>query len=222
METSLSIPYLVQKPEVIKDENPLILLLHGYGSNEQDLFSFAQELPKEYFIVSAQAPYPVPPYGHAWYAIHFDQDANKFSDDQQAITSRDLIAQFIEELCIKYPIDKKRVNLVGFSQGAILSYAVGLSYPEKVKNIVALSGYFNANIIKSGFENNDFSRLKVFASHGSVDQVIPVQWAQQTPAILEKLNIFHQYKEYPVGHGVHPMNFQDFKEFLIKNDHDLP
>ncbi|MDM1044415.1 alpha/beta hydrolase [Myroides sp. 1354] len=215
METSLSINYLIQEPKIKKDKNPLILLLHGYGSNEEDLFSFASELPEEYYIVSAQAPYPVPPYGYAWYAIHFDADANKFSDDQQAIESRELIVKFIDELVQTYPIDATNINLVGFSQGAILSYAIALSYPEKINKVVALSGYFNANIIKAGFEQNDFSQLQLFASHGTVDQVIPVDWARKTSPILDALQIKHQYKEYPVGHGVHPLNFTDFKNFLI-------
>ncbi len=216
MNTSLSINYLIQEPKVKKDKNPLILLLHGYGSNEEDLFSFASELPDDYFIVSAQAPYQVPPYGYAWYAIHFDADANKFSDDNQAIESRDLIVKFIDELIETYPIDSENINLVGFSQGAILSYAIGLSYPEKVNKIVALSGYFNPNIIKKGFENNNFEKLQFFASHGTVDQVIPVEWARKTPPILSQLGIVHEYKEYPVGHGVHPLNFADFRSFLLK------
>lgn len=215
METSLSINYLIQEPKVKKDKNPLILLLHGYGSNEEDLFSFASELPEDYYIVSAQAPYPVPPYGYAWYAIHFDADANKFSDDQQAIESRDLIVKFIDELTAKYAIDSDNINLVGFSQGAILSYAIALSYPEKINKVVALSGYFNANIITPGFEQHDFSQLRLFASHGTVDQVIPVEWARKTSPILDALQVKHQYKEYPVGHGVHPLNFADFKKFLI-------
>lgn len=215
METSLSINYLIQEPKVKKDKNPLILLLHGYGSNEEDLFSFASELPEDYYIVSAQAPYPVPPYGYAWYAIHFDADANKFSDDQQAIESRDLIIKFIDELIGKYAIDSDNINLVGFSQGAILSYAIALSYPEKINKVVALSGYFNANIITPGFEQHDFSQLRLFASHGTVDQVIPVEWARKTSPILDALQVKYQYKEYPVGHGVHPLNFADFKQFLI-------
>lgn len=217
METSLSIKYLIQEPKIKKEKNPLILLLHGYGSNEEDLFSFAPELPEEYYIVSAQAPYPVPPYGYAWYAIHFDADANKFSDDQQAIESRDLIVQFIDELVQTYPIDATNINLVGFSQGAILSYAIALSYPDKINKVVALSGYFNAALMKEGFEQYDFSQLRVFASHGTVDQVIPVDWARKTAPILDTLQIQHQYKEYPVGHGVHPLNFADFKRFLIED-----
>ncbi|MTG97794.1 MULTISPECIES: alpha/beta hydrolase [Myroides] len=214
MDTSLSISYILKEPKVIKDKNPLIILLHGYGSNEEDLFSFASELSDEYYIVSARAPYPVPPYGYAWYAIHFDADANKFSDDAQAIESRELIVKFIDELLQKYPIDSNNVNLVGFSQGAILSYSIALSYPEKVNKVVALSGYFNTNIINENFESNDFSKIKFFASHGTVDQVIPVDWARQTPTVLKSLNIDFQYKEYPVGHGVHPLNFKDFKDFL--------
>ncbi|WP_410881424.1 alpha/beta hydrolase [Myroides sp. DW712] len=217
METTLSIPYLIQEPKVKKDKNPLILLLHGYGSNEEDLFSFASELPEDYYIVSAQAPYPVPPYGYAWYAIHFDADANKFSDDQQAIESRDLIVKFIDELATKYAIDSDNINLVGFSQGAILSYAIALSYPAKINKVVALSGYFHAPLMKEGFEQNDFSHLRLFASHGTVDQVIPIDWARKTSPILAALQIKHQYKEYPVGHGVHPLNFADFKHFLLED-----
>lgn len=206
--------YLIKEPKVILDKNPLLLLLHGYGSNEEDLFSFASELPDNYYIISARAPYPLPPYGNAWYAIDFDANMNKFSNDEQAIESRDLIVAFIDELLDKYPIDPTNVNLIGFSQGAILSYAIALSYPEKVNKIVALSGYFNQNIMKDGYENNDFSNLKFFVSHGSVDQVIPVEWARKNPEVLNLLKVSNEYHEYNVGHGVAPQNFYDFKNFL--------
>jgi phospholipase/carboxylesterase len=62
---------------------------------------------------------------------HFDADQNKFSDNEQAKSSRDLIAGFIDELILNYSIDAKAVSLLGFSQGAILSYAIALSHPEK-------------------------------------------------------------------------------------------
>ncbi len=208
--------YLIREPKVILDKNPLLLLLHGYGSNEEDLFSFASELPDHYYIISARAPYPLPPYGNAWYAIDFDANMNKFSNDEQAIESRDLIVEFIDELIQKYPIDSTKVNLIGFSQGAILSYAIALSYPEKVNKIVALSGYFNQNIMKDGYENNDFSKLSFFISHGTVDQVIPVEWARKNPEVLNLLKVSNEYHEYNVGHGVAPQNFYDFKDFLEK------
>jgi phospholipase/carboxylesterase len=126
---NLSLNYLIREPK-IKLEKPLLLLLHGYGSNAEDLFSFANELPDEYYV-TAQAPYDLQYGSYAWYAINFDADQNKFSDNEQAKSSRDLIAGFIDELILNYSIDAKAVSLLGFSQGAILSYAIALSHPEK-------------------------------------------------------------------------------------------
>lgn len=205
--------YLV-KPSSLKENAPLLIMLHGYGSDENDLFSFASELQSEFLIVSLQAPYELQPFGYAWYAINFDNDQGKWSNDEQAIESRDLIANFIEEIQEKYSFDKNNVTLLGFSQGAILSYAVALTYPEKIKNVVALSGYVNPNIISVRKNISDYSHLDFYCSHGSVDQVIPVEWARQSPKFLDSLNIRHKYSEFPVGHGVAPQNFYEFRSWL--------
>lgn len=210
----MQLHHLVREPKIKLEKNPLLLLLHGYGSNEEDLFSFASELPDHYFVVSARAPYDMMYGSYAWYAINFDADENKFSDIGQAQASRDLIANFIDELIATYAIDKDNVTLVGFSQGCILSYAVGVSYPEKVQRVVGMSGYFNDQIAKENFEKNEFSNLKIFASHGTVDQVVPVDWARKAEPTLSKLGIAITYKEYPIGHGISPQNFYDFKTWL--------
>ncbi len=212
----LSLYHLIREPKIKKDKNPLLLLLHGYGSNEEDLFSFAAQLPDEYFIVSARAPYQLPPYGNAWYAITFDNDMNKFSDDKQAIESRDLIVKFIDELIDTYPIDKDNVTLVGFSQGAILSYAVALTYPEKIKRVLALSGYLNMDIVGTNLHAEDAAKVRFFISHGVVDQVILVEWARKAPEFLKNLGLDVEYHEYNAGHGVAPQNFHDLVNWLNK------
>ncbi len=210
----MTLHHLVRAPKIILDKNPLLLLLHGYGSNEEDLFSFASELPEEYYVISARALYDMGFGSYAWYAINFDADENKFSDIPQAQQSRDLIANFIDELVANYPIDPSNVTLIGFSQGTILSYAVALSYPDKIQRVVAMSGYLNTEMVKPNFETNNFSNLKIFASHGTVDQVVPVDWARKAAPALTQLGIDIVYKEYPVGHGVAPQNFYDFKNWL--------
>ena len=210
----MNLHYLIQEPKVKHDKNPLLLLLHGYGSNEEDLFSFASELPNDSYVISVRAPYDLQPYGHAWYAIHFDADENKFSDNVQAKQSVELIAAFIDEIVKQYPIDAKNVTLIGFSQGAILSYATALTYPEKVAKVVALSGYFNQEIMPEVIDTKAISHLKFFVSHGSVDQVIPIDWARKAKPALENLGLEVEYQEYPVGHGVAPQNFFDFKNWL--------
>ena len=209
-----SLQYLIREPKIKLDKNPLLLLLHGYGSNAEDLFSFANELPDEYYVISAQAPYDLQYGSYAWYAINFDADQNKFSDNEQAKSSRDLIAGFIDELILNYPIDPKAVSLLGFSQGAILSYAIALSHPEKINKVIALSGYINDEIFEDNYKNNDLSKLSIFASHGVVDQVIPVSWARKTTPFLDALGIESVYKEYPIGHGISPQIFADFKNWL--------
>lgn len=212
---NLSLEYKIREPKIILDKNPVLLLLHGYGSNEDDLFSFATELPENYYIISARAPYNMQYGSYAWYAINFDADQNKFSDVAQANESRDLIAGFIDELVANYPIDATQVTLIGFSQGSILSYAVALSYPEKIEKVIAMSGYLNLEIATEDYLKNNLTKLKIFASHGTADQVIPVDWARKTPAVLENLGIEITYKEYPIGHGVSPQNFYDFKNWLL-------
>ena len=215
INTSLSLHHLIRKST--RSENaPLLIMLHGYGSDENDLFSFAKELPEELFIISVKAPYPMQPYGNAWYTINFDAERGKWNDTEQAIQSRDLIAKFIDEAIAAYPVNANNVSLLGFSQGSILSYAVALTNPEKVKNVVALSGYIVNDIFPDDLETRDFSNLDFYCSHGSVDQVISADWARQTPIFLNSLNIKNQYSEFPVGHGVAPQNFYEFKEWLSK------
>ncbi len=210
---TLSLHHIIRS-STLEQNAPLMIMFHGYGSNEEDLFSFASELPEELFIVSARAPYDLMPYGHAWYAIHFDAVDGKWSDNEQAISSRDVIAKFIDEVLEAYPVNKDNVTLLGFSQGTILSYAVALTYPEKIKNVVALSGYINQDIL--GSTDANYNHLSFYCSHGSVDQVIPVDWARKSSPMLEKLGIDHVYEEYPVGHGVAPQNFYSFKDWLEK------
>ncbi|MDX1362937.1 alpha/beta hydrolase [Arenibacter latericius] len=211
---TLSLEHLIRPSNITNGKAPVLFMFHGYGSNEEDLFSFSPELPKELCIISVRAPYPMQPFGNMWYAINFEASKGKWNDDEQAKLSRDKIKGFIEEACSTYGLDDTNVTLLGFSQGTILSYAVALSYPQLVKNVIALSGYISPSMLSENYQENDFKHLKIYASHGSVDQVIPVSWAQKVPEMLTELGIEHVYEEFPVGHGVAPQNFHSFKKWL--------
>ena len=214
MEKKLSLEYVVREPKTTSENPPLLILLHGYGSNEQDLFSFASELPDELLIISARAPQTLGMGSYSWYTIHFDMNNGKFSDNEEAIASSDLIATFIDEIKEIYQTNPDKTFLLGFSQGTILSYAVSLKYPKKVQHVIALSGYINQDIIPKNLNPIDYKNLDFFISHGSVDQVLPIEWAQNASPFLNKLNIKNSYQEYMVGHGVAPQNFYDFKTWI--------
>ena len=105
--SNLAFEYQIREPKIKLDKNPLLLLLHGYGSNEADLFSFADELPEEYYVVSARAPYDLQYGSYAWYAINFDANQNNLDNyfrslcqllhfiDTSSIDISDSYAQFI-------------------------------------------------------------------------------------------------------------------------------
>ncbi len=208
----MSLFYKVRPPKTEVENPNLLLLLHGYGSNEEDLYSFAEELPDELLIVSARAPYEMGYGSYAWYAINFTAENEKFSDLDQARSSLKLIHDFIDEIQQKYSVNK--TFILGFSQGAILSYALSLNYPNKVAHVIALSGYMNVDLFPKVISTD--IATDYYVSHGSVDQVIPVSWARKSPELLTKLSLSHEYSEYPVGHGVAPQNFYSFKDWIEK------
>ena len=204
------------RPSLIKKNAPLLVLLHGYGSDENDLFSFADELPNELFILSLRAPHKLQPYGNAWYAINFDAQQNKWNDVEQAQEAMKIIVSCIEQACTQYDLDKNNVSLLGFSQGCILSMALAINHPELIKNVIGLSGYICKEFIEEHRTKKDFSHLNFYCSHGSSDQVIPVDWARETPNFLTEKGIKHTYSEFPVGHGVAPQNFFEFRKWLVE------
>ena len=206
--------YLIRQPKTPTENPPLLVLLHGYGSNEQDLFSFAEELPDNLLIVSAQAPYAMGSGGYAWYAINFDDRDGKFSDLEQAKESIDKIALFIDEIKTKYNTNPDKTFLLGFSQGAALSYSLSFFYPNKVQHIIALSAYINTELLPVDISKD--IKTDYYCSHGTVDQIIPVEWARKSKPFLDNLALKNVYTEFPVGHGVPPQNFHGFKTWIAE------
>ena len=210
----MSLHYIVREPKETTTNPPLLILLHGYGSNEQDLFSFAEELPDNLLIVSAQAPLSMGFGGYAWYSINFDDKNGKFSDLKEAKESIDKIAVFVDEIKKKHNTNPDKTFLLGFSQGAILSYSLSFFYPNKVQHVIALSGYINKELLPENISNKIITDY--YCSHGSVDQVLPVDWARKSKPFLDNLGLNCEYSEYPVGHGVAPQNFYSFKTWIEK------
>ena len=205
--------FVERTPKVITKNPPLLILLHGYGSNELDLFSFAEELPDSLLIVSIRAPYEMGYGGYAWYDINLDSNNNnKYSNLDQARTSLIKITNTIDYLKSKYTTNPNNTFLLGFSQGAILSYAISFNYPNKIQHVIALSGYLNLELMpKEIIQKID---TDYYISHGSVDQVIPVDWARKASPFLNSKGLKNEYSEYPVGHGVAPQNFFSFKKWI--------
>ena len=99
---------------------------------------------------------------------------------------------------------------------AIATLIVFFTVSCKKETTIAKTEIAKTEIATENFKENNFENLKIFASHGTVDQVVPVDWARNSIPKIKELGIQIEYKEYPIGHGVSPQNFYDFKNWLTK------
>ncbi len=207
--------YLIREPKIKSGKPPVIILMHGIRSNERDLFSFADLLPAQFLVVSARAPYSLGNDGYAWYHADFSTDTPVINAEE-AEKSRAVVIQFINELKAVHPFDETKVYLCGFSQGAIMSYSVGLTHPELVKGIAVMSGRVLEEVKPKVVKNKVLKKLSVFISHGINDNVIKVQNARNAKTYLESLGISPTYKEYTEVHSINNDMLTDLVNWLSK------
>ena len=180
-------------------KQPLVVLLHGYGSNENDLFSFQSFFPENH----TEGMY-------AWYEIYFENNVKSFNENTAKNSSNE-IADEIKVICKQYNCDINNITLIGFSQGAILGYSIAISNPGLIKNLVALSGYVEEKIID--FKNKKID-TSIYISHGESDEVIPYLESKQTLDVLDKNEIKYNYNSFNQGHGVNQENLKSFLDWL--------
>ena len=180
----MDLKYLVREPENINSKTPLLILLHGYGSNEEDLFSFVPTLPKEWLIVSFRAPLNTPYEGFSWYDIDLMNEENRI-DLPQAKKSMEAILESIMQISNRYGLTDNETHLAGFSQGGILSYALALHHPELFSKIACMSCYPEEKLLDHIVKDKKkLERLRFFVSHGIDDAVIPLDWAKKGAELL--------------------------------------
>ena len=163
--------YRIRKAENNLAQSPVMFLIHGYGSNSEDLFSFAPHLPKSHTIIALQAPLLLVHGSYAWYQLYPKEDGSLEAKLNEAQDALDLIIKNIELLVNKYNLNSLGLSVLGFSQGAMLSWALGYSKPNKVRRIIALSG-----LIHESIDTSKSPEFVAYAAHGINDIVISVEW----------------------------------------------
>lgn len=192
-----SLHYLVKAPKIKTEKPPLIILMHGVGSNEQNMFSFANSLPDNFLVVSARGPLTLGPNSFAWFHVQFTPQGSVINEEQ-AENYRKEILKFIEDLKNVEDFDENRVYLMGFSQGGIMSYSIALTAPEKIKGIAVMSGRLLPEVKPLVATEDRLKKLKIFVSHGTHDSVLKFQYALDAVDYLKSNGLnpeFHQYQE---------------------------
>ncbi|MFF3099651.1 alpha/beta hydrolase [Viridibacillus arvi] len=187
---------------------PAIFLLHGMGSNEQDLPGLVADFKDSCHIFSLRGPITQKP-GYAFFTI---QDIGK-PDRPVFDKVVHFIREFIDEASFIYNIDVEKVVLMGFSQGAILAQSLAFVLGDKLTAVVALSGYI-PDFVKNEYHKQPVEHMPIFISHGEYDYVIPHQWGVESKDFFESLGAAVTFKSYSDGHGVTPANHLDLVTFL--------
>ena len=206
--------YRIKKSVLSRGPYPALILIHGYGSNMDDLFSFSNYLPEQYTIISLQGPLESPFGGGAWYSINFDSNLKKWSDDIEALTSIRKIKDQLDYFTSTYELNSQDISLMGFSQGAILSWALLLDYSSLFRRAICMSGYINQEILQKPLL--EYRNVLAYCSHGLNDLTIPYEWAKTSIECLKKNNPKVFFNNYPNGHNVSPENFESILSWIIK------
>src|SRR4051812_30576259 len=211
---SLSLTHLFQQPRrPTAGPPPLLILLHGLGSNERDLVGLAPYLDPRFQIVSARAPHSLMPDGYAWFEIDWTS-TDITINFQQAEQSRTLLIGFIAELLAAYGGDPAQVYLLGFSQGAIMSASVTLTEPELIAGTVLMSGRVPEEIRPLIAPAERLAGKPFLVVHGTADTVLPIRNGRASRVILESLPVALTYKEYAMAHEVNAQSLADVAAWL--------
>ena len=212
----MDLQYIIREPASITEKTTLLILLHGYGSNEQDLFSFTPTLPEDWLIVSFRAPFKSDYEGFSWYDIDLMNEENRINVSQ-AKESQQAILENILKITNQFGLTNNQIHLAGFSQGGILSYSLALNNPDLFTKIACMSCYAEEKLLTHIMKDKKkIEKLRFFISHGTDDTVIPLDWGRKAADLLYDMGAFFSFREYMSGHGVNQKNYIDLMDFFGK------
>ena len=189
--------------------HPVLILLHGRGTDENDLLGLASSFDPRLLVVSVRAPYRFPYGGYTW----FDLDEQNGVNTDQLIGGCDAVIRCMDDIQQKYTVDLKRVFLFGFSMGAMMSLTVSLSNPHRFKGVVAHSGMLPKDN-KLNYRWNDLNEISFFIAHGTLDPIVPVELSRQTHQQLMNAKADVLYREYPIQHTISEESLSDAADWL--------
>ncbi|MFJ7936444.1 alpha/beta hydrolase [Sporosarcina sp. NPDC096371] len=195
-------------PETTTDKQSAIFLLHGMGSNEEDLPQLVQDFKGSHHIFSLRGPIVFDP-GYAFFTNEEEGKPIRAEFDEVLR----YIQSFIQEAIVEFGLDEDQIYVLGFSQGAVLAQSLALTMGGVIRGVVALSGYV-PDFVKVDYEKRAVDHLNVFISHGAYDYIIPPHWGEESKEYFESLGAHVTFKTYNDGHGVTPENHQDLVAFL--------
>ena len=189
----------------------LLVLFHGRGADERDLYPLLDLLdPRRRLLgVTPRGPLSLPPGGAHWYAVR----EIGYPDPSTFLPTFEAVGAWLDNLRETTGLGAERTVLGGFSQGAVMTYALGLGQGRaRPAALVAMSGFVPT---VPGFELDLASPLpRVAIGHGTFDDVISVEWGRRARVELEAAGAEPLYREYPLPHAVDPRFLAELEPWI--------
>ena len=196
--------------------HPTILALHGRGANALDLLGLAPYLCSGHFLVLCpQAPLeiglgPSGPVGYAWYP-----STGSGPLDMAAVqAAHEALQTFLDAALARYPCDPRQLIILGFSQGGVMAYSLGLHQPRRFAALAALSTRLPPAVLDHAPNLAAAQPLPIMIQHGAHDEVIEVGQARQAVEALRPLGLSVTYREYGMGHEISGQSLMDLSAWL--------
>jgi phospholipase/carboxylesterase len=190
-----------RRREAAGDPAGLLVLFHGRGTSENDLFPLLDALDptRRLLGVTPRGPLSLPPGGAHWYIVR----EIGYPDRETFLSTYALASEFLDQLATETGIGSERTVLGGFSQGAAMTYSLGLGEGRpRPAGLIALSGFMPT---VEGFSLDLSAPLpRVAIGHGILDRVISVEWGRRARDRLTEAGADVLYREYPLPHTVDP------------------
>jgi len=208
--TQLHLPFkfLEQASNPNVREPWLLVLMHGVGSNEQDLFGLARLMPPQFHVLSLRAPYVLSPDAYAWFEFQVLADGERRINEEQERESRFLVGEMIASAARQLGVPPERVVVGGFSQGGIMALSLLLTQPGKVRAAMVWHSRLLSQVVPHIAPPEAFEGKALWVSHGSADNVIPPSAAEASRELVRGLPLALSGADFPGGHEIRPAELQ--------------
>ncbi len=194
---------------------PTVLALHGWGASAHDLIGLAPILNRgEALVLSPQGPVgiriPDGPVGYGWYPLGEGGPGSP----EEITRASELVLAFLDAAQEHYPIDPRKIVLLGFSQGGALAFDLALRAPSRFAGLAGLSCWLPEHLAEQIQPESAHQSLPVLVVHGTEDPMVPVDRARESRQQLTRLGVALTYREYEMGHEISAEALRDIVTWL--------
>jgi phospholipase/carboxylesterase len=200
-------------PPAPHGRSPLLILLHGVGSNEVAMAALSGSFDPRFIVVSARSPIELERFSFAWFNVTFTPTGPVIDGDEaEAAWTR--VTGFIDEAVEAYQADPAKVFAAGFSQGGIVALATMLTAPERLAGAICMSGRLPPEVLPHVVAPERLRDKAVLIVHGVHDEVLGIDFARSARAILDGLPLAVDYHEFDLGHATSPASLEVVADWL--------